>query len=159
ARLMKLAIFCKSFRDDLERFARLADSVVRHNRDRLPFYVSVPEADRRLFADALRSRAVEIMTDEEVLGRRIRQSWTTQQLVKLCGCGTGFAAAWLWVDSDAYFIRDFGFPDFVRADGAVAFAVSRRLHVLDDESWSEVRSDLDACPEPLSLAELGRPAF
>jgi hypothetical protein len=155
---MKFAIFCKSFRDDLDRFLRLADSVSRHNRDRLPFFASVPSADRRLFSDALGSRDVELLCDEDLLGGRVQQSWTTQQLVKLHAWRTGFADAWFWLDSDAYFIRDFGLLDFVRGDGSVAFPVSRKLHVLE-ERWSDVVRELDpatAAP-PLSLRELGRP--
>jgi hypothetical protein len=154
---MKFAIFCKSFRDDLDRFLRLAESVSRHNRDHLPFYVSVPRADRRLFADALGSRGVELMADEDVLGGSVKQSWTAQQLVKLHAWRTGFADAWFWLDSDAYFIRDFGLGDFVRGDGSVAFPVSRKLHVLE-ERWGDVFAELDgkAAP-PVSLAELGRP--
>jgi hypothetical protein len=154
----KFAIFCKSFRDDLGRFLRLADSMTRHNRDDLPFYVSVPNADRRLFSDALASRKVELLSDEDVLGCGVKQSWKAQQLVKLHAWRTGFADAWFWLDSDAYFIRDFGLRDFVRDDGSVAFAVSRKLHVLEDR-WSEIADELDPAtlPEPLSPAQLGRP--
>jgi hypothetical protein len=155
---MKFAIFCKSFRDDLDRFLRLAGSVSRHNRDGLPFYVSVPNADRRLFSDALGSRDVELVSDEDVLGGPVKQSWTAQQLVKLHIGRTGFADAWFWLDSDAYFIRDFGRGDFVRKDGSVAFPVSRKLHVLE-ERWSDVIRELDhgTAVEPFSLGELGRP--
>jgi hypothetical protein len=155
---MKFAIFCKSFRDDLDRFLRLADSVARHNRDRLPFYVSVPKTDRRLFSDAAGTREVEFLSDEDVIGRPVKQSWTTQQLVKLHVWRTGFADAWFWLDSDAYFIRDFGLRDFVRDDGSVAFAVSRRLHLLE-ESWAEVVKEIDrpGAIEPLSRGELACP--
>jgi len=153
---MKFAIFCKSFRDDLHRFARLADSVVRHNRDRLPFYASVPRSDRLLFAERIGSRDVELVCDEDILGEQVKQSWTTQQLVKLCVGRTGFADAWFWLDSDAYFIRDFGLSDFVRDDGSVAFAASRKLHLLE-ERWTEVVRELDdpSTTRPLTLAELG----
>jgi hypothetical protein len=153
---MKFAIFCKSFRDDLQRFLRLAASVSRHNRDRLPFCVSVPRADRSLFADALGSHEVELLCDEDVLGGHTKQSWTTQQLVKLHVWRTGFADAWFWLDSDAYIIRDFGLRDFVREDGSVAVAVSRQLHLLE-ERWSEMTDLERATTAPLSLEDLGRP--
>jgi hypothetical protein len=157
---MKFAVFCKSFRDDLGRFLRLAESVERHNRDRLPFFASVPKADRRLFADALGSRNVELLSDEDVLEGRAEQSWMTQQLVKLHAWRTGFADAWFWLDSDAYFIRDFGLRDFVRDDGSVAFAVSRELHVLE-ERWTDVTEGLERSNgiEPLTLTDLGRPSL
>jgi hypothetical protein len=128
---LEFAVFCKSFRRDLERCARLYESFERYAEPALRFVLSVPEADRALFTERLGRGRVDVTTDEQILGRRLRQSWRTQQIVKLQAFRLAFADAWLVVDSDFAFIRPFGKSDFVRDDGAVALAASRFLHLFD----------------------------
>lgn len=155
---MAFAVFCKSFRDDLSRCARLVDSVEAHNRGGLPFYLCVPTADRGLFVDRLGTGRFELMTDEEVLQRDVRQSWYTQQLVKLAVWRTGFAERWLWIDSDSYFIRDFSLADFISDDGDAAFVASSRDHVIDDQ-WDAIVEhlrDADAGFDALTNGEMLR---
>ncbi len=108
-----LALFCKSFRGDLERCARLVESIRRHNRDGLPCYVSIPAGDRQAFAQALGGEGVELVTDEEVIGGAIPQTWTSQQLVKLRFARLGLARNIVWFDSDFVIIRDFTRQEFL----------------------------------------------
>lgn len=128
---MRFALFCKSFGPDIERFARLLSSIERHDRAHIPFVVSVPRPDKALFVNRFGSDRIQFVTDEEVLGRDVKQSWRTQQLVKLLAWRMNFADAWFLVDSDYYFIRDFGVEDFVRGESAALFA-SLFSHILDD---------------------------
>jgi hypothetical protein len=152
---VRFAIFCKSFRDDIERFSQLLDTFEQHNRSKLPLFVSVPRSDCELFVDRVGSGRAQFVTDEEILGREVSQSWLSQQLVKLSAFRIDFADAWLLVDSDAYFIRDISLEDFVRDDAAVAMVASRAEHVFD-ENWDVLLSFLqnDSVIAPLTREEL-----
>ena len=134
---MRFAVFCKSYRNDLERCAQLVNSHERLVRDKTPFVVCTPRSDTALFKARIGADRATFLTDEDLLGGKARQSWKTQQLVKLRAWRGDFADAWLWVDSDSYFIRPFSRDDFVRRDGSVALPVARGVHVLDDR-WDEI---------------------
>jgi|GEM_PF-1042431 len=138
---VRLAIFCKSYRNDLERFARLLDSFERNNPEKIAFVVSLPRRDTSLFIDRIGIGRIEYLTDEEILGREMPQSWITQQWVKFYAWRQRFADAWLVVDSDSYFIRPLKCSDFIDESGAVAFVGTYRRHVLDDH-WGEIRAYL-----------------
>ena len=111
-----LALFCKSYRGDLDRCAQLVESIRRHNRDRLPCDLSVPASDRFAFLQALGQDGIELVTDEEVIGGSIAQGWTSQQLVKLRFARRGLAETIVWFDSDFVIIRDFGRGEFFAYD-------------------------------------------
>ncbi|MBK8011289.1 MAG: hypothetical protein IPK13_08050 [Deltaproteobacteria bacterium] len=132
---MRFALFCKSFGDDVERFARLCRSVRQHNAAALPLIVSVPEHDRALFRRRFAGEHLTLVPDEEILparespaSRRALSGWRTQQLVKLNFVNLDLADAWLVVDSDFYFIRDFSTSDFIDGSGSVGFITSTMLH-------------------------------
>jgi len=123
-----LAIFCKSYAGDLTRFGRLWESIEKHNHDRLPVYVSVPESEQQLFQQHIgRPNGLTWLTDEEIVRSNPRTGlekyrlWDgrrSQQVVKsefwrFVGC-----EAYLCIDSESEFLRDFGFPDFVHPSGA-----------------------------------------
>ncbi|MFN7444440.1 MAG: hypothetical protein ACK5RC_04595 [Curvibacter sp.] len=61
------ALYCKSYRTDLRRVQRLAESVRAHNVDQLPFYVSVPRADLPLFREHLGALPLVLLADEDIL--------------------------------------------------------------------------------------------
>ena len=151
---MTFALFCKSFRGDISRFARLLASAERHGPE-VRFVLSVPRSDRALFLDRFGTGRFELLLDEELIGREIPQSWRAQQLVKLYAGRAAFADAWLVVDSDGYFVRPLGESDFTSADGSVALVATPLLHLLDTEWESVVRylDDVRAAPLP-SAAEL-----
>jgi len=133
---LRFAIFCKSFAPDIERFEQLLTSIERHNASQCPFVVSVPQSDKALFLNRFGASRFQLFTDEDVIAGR-KQNWRTQQLVKLYAWRLNFADAWMWVDSDAYFIRAFSVQDFVR-DQSVAFVTSPTLH-----EWREPGSSVD----------------
>ena len=125
-------LFCKSFRRDLGRFVRLFESVLAHDLDRMPFVLSVPKEDEALFRGRLGNGAgrLEIVTDEQILGRASRPGWRGQQVVKLEAWRFRFADVFLVLDSDFFFVRDFGAADLVE-NGRPRFVVSRRWHLYE----------------------------
>lgn len=116
-------LFCKSYSGDLKRVQRLWLSMQRFNRDRIPFYISVPEADRPLFEQTLGTpNGLSWVSDEDIVRANPRADLThyhtwdgrlSQQVVKsefwrYSGCDT-----YLCLDSESEFIRDFGRCDFL----------------------------------------------
>jgi hypothetical protein len=121
-----LVLFCKSYREDLLRAQRLAQSIARFNADQLPFYMSVPAADLDLFRERCAGLRIGLITDEEVIGRNPRidpQTYArlpgglSQQVVKAEFWRTQLAESYLCLDSDCYFLREFRASDFLAPDG------------------------------------------
>ena len=63
----KFALFCKSYDKDMLRSRRMAESVHRFNKDRVPLYMSVPAKDLADFKACLADFPVTYFTDEQVL--------------------------------------------------------------------------------------------
>ena len=121
-----IALFCKSYREDLRRAVRLCRSVQEFNRDSIPFYVSVPEQDLDAFAESLTDLNVSLIADQAVVGRNPRievegfaklPGGKAQQIVKAEFWRYGVAENYLCLDSDSYFLRDFRRSDFVSPEG------------------------------------------
>lgn len=114
--MSKFALYCKSYRNDLDRAQVLARSVERYNKDNIPFYLSVPKSDLQMFKDAI-SNAI-IIADEEIVDtssfNNIR-GWISQQIVKSNFWKMG-VANYLMVDSDSQFIRNFYLTDFMYSE-------------------------------------------
>jgi hypothetical protein len=62
-----IVLYCCTYARDLLRARRLADSVAAHNKERIPFYVSVPRRDLDLFRTHLGAGAAEIICEEDIL--------------------------------------------------------------------------------------------
>ncbi|MBI1889891.1 MAG: hypothetical protein HYS18_04540 [Burkholderiales bacterium] len=120
-------LFCKSYSGDLKRMQRLWQSVRLFNRNRIPLYISVPQADRKLFEQTIGTPEDLIwVSDEDIARANPRadlthyQSWDgrlSQQVVKsefwrYAGCDS-----YLCLDSESEFIRDFTQNDFLDAHG------------------------------------------
>lgn len=125
-----IVAFCKSYGPDLERCAQLVKSFRRHNRDLNALYLSVPAEERKLFRERLGTEGIEYLSDEEILGGSIAQSWGSQQLVKLHFGLLDIAENYFWIDSDFVIIRDFGEAEFFAFPGipyTVAWELRRNL--------------------------------
>ncbi len=123
-------LLCKSYRGDAARVARLLDSLARHNPQRLPVVIAVPEADMALFRELTGSHAALLVADEDIvrshpqaaerdlLARyRATPGYRMQQVVKadawrLLGC-----ESYLCMDSDSVFLRDMALSDFIAPAG------------------------------------------
>ncbi|WP_320041000.1 DUF6492 family protein [uncultured Desulfobacter sp.] len=117
----KIALFCKSYSKDLLRAKRMAQSVQRFNRDAIPLYISVPLQELDLFKDQFNDLPCHFLTDEEIIDNcikaygpfpRLFPKYLMQQLVKLEFWRLKKCAYYLWIDSDAYFLRPFYTKDF-----------------------------------------------
>ena len=123
-------LLCKSYRGDAARVRRLLDSLARHNPERLPVVIAIPEADLPVFREIASGHAALLVSDEDIvrshpqagerdlLARyRATPGYRLQQVVKadawrLLGC-----ASYLCMDSDTVFLRDLHLSDFIAPAG------------------------------------------
>lgn len=161
--MISFVLYCKSYRTDVKRVARLASSIYKFNGDQIPFYVSAPQADLAIFEDVLKDFDVKFLSDESIiaLNPSIRQSdlgripgSLSQQVVKSEFWRTGISQTYLCLDSDCIFIRPFYISDFLSADGTpytvmdegrdllYAVLASRKKNVIENfyRESSEVQS-------------------
>jgi hypothetical protein len=119
-------LYCKSYLTDVKRVERLARSVAQHNVDRIPFYVSAPEADMGQFSEHLHGLEVELLTDESIITLNPAIDATklasiagslSQQVVKSEFWRTGVSVAYMCLDSDCIFIRPFHLQEFMTPEG------------------------------------------
>lgn len=105
-----LVLFCKTYKGDYDRFSILYKSILKHNIDNIPFYVSVPDNDFELFQNIF-NKCI-LIRDRDV--RTVDQKgWRSQQLIKSSFYRLGVSDFYVCVDSDSYFIRDFRYTDFM----------------------------------------------
>lgn len=122
----RIVIYCKSYRNDVLRVRRLAQSIQEFNRERLPFFVSVPSADLPLFREQLAGHMVEFIADEQIIRANpgldmdkvlALPGGISQQIVKSEFWRLGLCETFVCIDSDCQFIRSFGAPDFLAPEG------------------------------------------
>jgi len=136
-----VVFYCKSYRTDLRRVVRLAQSVQQFNREALPFYVSVPQADLTLFQEHLQHLGVKLLSDDDILRASPRilpaqvvqmPGHVSQQVVKSEFWRLGLGEAYVCLDSDAVFIRPFGVDDFLAPDGTPYTMLDEAHDLLED---------------------------
>ena len=108
-----LVFLVKSYRNHLPWTNQLIDTINKHNRDNIKVYLSVPNQDKNLFKNSIDTTNCEIITDEDVVGNNLSQTWISQQLVKMKFSETNLCKNYFWIDGDSYFIRDFFINDFM----------------------------------------------
>jgi hypothetical protein len=120
-------LYCKSYAGDLKRVQRLWLSIEKFNCDRIPFFVSIPKADRALFEAAIgRHEGLIWVNDEDIVlanprasleSYRIWDGRLSQQVVKSEFWRYARCDAYLCIDSESEFIRDFFTSDFLTEEG------------------------------------------
>jgi hypothetical protein len=124
--MQDIALYCKSYSRDVLRARRLLESVERHNRDRLPFFLSVPRADRALFKEQLSGLQFELLDDEAIVSANPRvdpvaaaavEGRVAQAMVRSEFWRLGLCSSYLCIDSDSVFVSDFSRADFLAEDG------------------------------------------
>lgn len=117
-----LALMLRSYGPDVTYAARLIESFRRFNSENLHLFCIVPTGDVPLF-EHLAGTDVTVMGDahftrhfvgEEVHG--LSPGYLNQEIVKLAFWETDLADNYFCVDSDAFFLRPFGFADFMATD-------------------------------------------
>jgi len=120
--MTRLGLLLKSYAGDLAYAQRMIRSFHKHNADNLTLFIVVPESDIQAFS-SLAGTNIEIFSEEllgqylvEVPVHDLRPGYINQEIVKLAFWELGLAENYFCVDSDAEFIRDFVFADFMASD-------------------------------------------
>lgn len=108
----KLVLYCKSFRRDVDRVCNLQESINKHNKNDILFYVSVPKQDVDLF----KNKGIKNIIEDESIYQSNSPGWIQQQIVKSNFWKLGLCENYVCIDSDGYFIRDFYINDFMYDD-------------------------------------------
>jgi hypothetical protein len=124
--VLKLILFCKSYRGDLLRFQRLWGSIQKHNVEQIPFYASVPAEDLSLFRQEIsNSQEIHWLTDEEIVevspGGSINRYQAmdgrlSQQIIKAEAWRKIGCENYVCFDSDCEIMRDVFYADFLNED-------------------------------------------
>jgi hypothetical protein len=142
-----IAIYCKSYRTDVKRTARLTQSISKFNVDNIPFYVSVPSSDIELFKEHLKDSTATIIDDESIIKSSPKialdkvlalPGGVSQQIIKSEFWRLGFSDSYVCADSDSMFIRPFYKSDFL-IDGQNPYTVIDEGHELLDAAISTKR--------------------
>lgn len=124
--MRSIILYCKSYRNDVLRVRKLAESIQEFNQERIPFFLSVPSADLPLFRDQLAGCPIDFASDEEIIRANPRldldkilalPGGISQQIVKSEFWRLGLCDTYLCIDSDCQFIRSFGKSDFFSPEG------------------------------------------
>ncbi len=121
-----ILIYCKTYKNDLNRVKRLLSSISTYNRDEIPVYLSFPLADLTYFQTLIDEHHCHYVFDEDIVNANPKTTHVelnqirgglSQQVIKsefwrLIPCN-----AYLCIDSDSQFIRDFYKSDFLHTDG------------------------------------------
>lgn len=139
-----LVLFCKTYKNDFNRFKILKASIDRFNVESLPFYVVCPMQDIELFNSLISGNEtykVKIISDEEVLNANNielgEQSWQSQQFIKLGFYKLGLCNHYAIFDSDCYFIQNFHFNDFMYDENTPYFYLMEQLVNVGDRDFAK----------------------
>jgi len=122
-----IVLFCKSYNIDIVRLSRLWKSIIKHNKNLIPFFVSVPSKDLDFFKkNIFRSSEINWIKDEDIVdvspgGSKKRYETMngslSQQIIKAEFWRLELCESYLCLDSDCKFIRDFSKKDFLSENG------------------------------------------
>jgi|SaaInlStandDraft_2_1057019.scaffolds.fasta_scaffold12752_4 hypothetical protein len=141
----KLVFMLKTFEDDLHYVERLIPSYRKYNTDLIPMCIVAPEKDVELFSK-FKCKDIQIIAEESVTDCLvsdnsvfgIRPGYINQEIIKLAFWEMGLCDNYLCIDSDAEFLRDFYFSDFM-SDANTPFTILAEDNelVVDPEYYKE----------------------
>ena len=126
-----IVLYCCTFFRDLTRAIKLVNSVMKHNKDNIPLYLSVPEEDLVLFKQHLKDHPVNVFNEKEILRANpkleLKEFYQVggglrQQVIKSEFWRLGLAENYLVLDADCVFIRDFYQYDFL-VEGSIPYSI------------------------------------
>jgi Family of unknown function (DUF6492) len=103
----------------------MVDSVQKHNKDKLPLYISVPESEINLFQKYISAEFATIISELEILNKNPKlnldklysiRGGLRQQVIKSEFWRLGLSENYLVIDADCIFLRDFHTSDFIVKD-------------------------------------------
>jgi hypothetical protein len=124
--LKDIVLYCKSYRKDFLRLKRLLQSISQYNCDRIPFYISTPQADHDLLVQLIGSEGYQWVSDESIIQANTsvpagiekgKSGSLTQQIIKSEFWRLGLCENYVCLDSDCLFIKNFYRSDFLADDG------------------------------------------
>jgi hypothetical protein len=162
--MLNLVLYCCTFRKDLKRTVKLAQSIHKHNKNKIPFYISVPAEDVDLFKQYLRRFEVVILDEKDIFKANSKleiknlyeiRGGLRQQVIKSEFWRLGIAENYLVLDSDCIFIRDFDEADFI-FNGDVPYSVIHEgrdvLQATERFGPKKIRQHFMADREPIKKA-------
>ena len=165
-----IALYSCTFSRDLKRTVRMVESVMKHNKDNIPLYVSVPEEDLSLFSQHLINHAVTLFNEKDILRANPKLDITSlyqvsgglrQQVIKSEFWRLGLAENYLVLDADCVFIHDFYQDDFI-FEGNIPYSIIHEgreaLQVIERFGSKKNRQHFLNDREPIKNA-LGRPGI
>ena len=165
--LPTFAIITPSYYRDFEYCKLLAESVLRHTPAHVHHYILVDRRDRDLFS-ALVSPRTHLVLKEDILPRWLWQipfwrrwwlsarslpvrGWMVQQLAKLSVNRAVPADVYVFLDSGAFFVRDFD-PRATMKDGKVPLFREQKeeVRVPWNTRWHQISARMLGLPEQSS---------
>ncbi|MBU3625116.1 hypothetical protein ICN48_02515 [Polynucleobacter sp. JS-Safj-400b-B2] len=151
----------------MKRTVKLAQSIQKHNKGNIPFYISVPAEDVDLFRGYLKDVDVIIFDEKDIFKANPKldiqklyeiRGGLRQQVIKSEFWRLDISENYLVLDSDCIFIRDFDETDFI-ANGDVPYSVIHEgrdvLQATERFGPKKIRQHFLADREPIKAA-LGR---
>lgn len=132
----KLALYCKTYKNDFSRLAKLIGSLEDHNKDGIPVYISCPQSEIPLLKKEVLDFECIIFADEEIFIPKYQAAgWENQMLVKLHAFDKIPAHNILLLDSDVFFIDDFYESDFIAYDSIPYTIMHENIQVAEYETF------------------------
>jgi hypothetical protein len=162
--MLNFVLYCCTFRKDLKRTLKLAQSIKKHNKTNIPFYISVPAEDVDLFKDYLKDYQAIIFDEKDIFKANpklnIDQLYSIrgglrQQVIKSEFWRLGISENYLVLDSDCIFIRDFDESDFIFSGDAPYSVIHEGRDVLQATERfgpKKIRQHFLADREPIKAA-------
>lgn len=116
----KFVLYVKTFSKDFNLVKRLKESIEKHNKDNIPFYISCPSSQKQALYNTIGDNNFNFIADEEIFQLQhpnLLTGWRQQQIVKVHLWKALDIDAYLCLDSDHVFIKDFYLKDFIHPSG------------------------------------------
>jgi hypothetical protein len=165
--MLNFVLYCCTFRKDLLRTVKLAESIHKHNKNKIPFYISVPANDVELFKEYLKGYEVIIFDENDIFAANPKldtkklykiRGGLRQQVIKSEFWRLEISKNYLVLDSDCIFIRDFDERDCIFKDD-VPYSIIHEgrdlLQATERFGPKKIRQHFLADREPIKAA-LGR---
>ena len=140
--MQKLALYNKSYHEDVLGTKDLLESIYKYNCDNLNIIVSCPKNDRALFINTLGTENYELVNDEDYCQLKYINGWASQTPIKLSAFKVLDSINYLILDSDTFFIKDFFTDDFI-AYGDTPFTIIHDLKQSQEYGFKFFKKEWD----------------